>query len=84
MAKAHDWVDQIQKGTALNQRAIAALTGLDERYVSRILPLAFLAPDITEAILDGRQPGALSLNDCVNLPLNWFEQHRALKTTHNQ
>jgi DNA invertase Pin-like site-specific DNA recombinase len=80
MAKAHNWVDQIQKGTALNQRAIAASTGLDKRYVSRILPLAFLAPDITEAILDGRQPGALSLSDCINLPLNWFEQHQALKT----
>lgn len=79
IARACEWVDQVVKGQALNQRAIAASIGINERYISRILPLAFLAPDITEAILDGRQPTALSLDDCVNLPMIWTEQRRALR-----
>ena len=54
---------------------VARETGFDERYVSRILPFAFLAPDITEAILDGRVGGDVSLADCpANLPFLWHQQ----------
>lgn len=78
IAKAHDWVDQIQKGSALSQREIASSIGVNERYVSRILPLAFLAPEITEMILEGRQPDGLSISDCINVPVMWSEQRTAL------
>jgi hypothetical protein len=49
--------------------------------VSRILPLAFLAPDIVEAILDGRQPPELTaarLKRMRDLPLDWQQQRRYL------
>jgi site-specific DNA recombinase len=79
IARAHDWVDQILKGEALNQRAIAIRTGLNERYVSRIIPLAFLAPDIVEAVLEGTQPAHLTLDACLrNLPTSWIEQRNVL------
>jgi site-specific DNA recombinase len=48
---------------------------------SRLVPLVFLAPDITESILDGRQPVDLSLDRLLALmplPLNWDEQRTAL------
>jgi site-specific DNA recombinase len=79
IARAHAWVDQIVKGEALNQRAIAASLGVNKRYVSKILPLAFLAPDITEMILEGGQPSGLSISDCSNMSLLWNEHRKALE-----
>ena len=72
ISRAHDWVDRILRGQAVNQRSIAKQTGLDERYISRIIPFAFLAPDLTETILEGRQAPGLSLDTCLgNIPDDW-------------
>jgi hypothetical protein len=81
VARAHDWMDRILRGEIPNQRALAKQTGFDERYISRIIPLAFLASDITEAILDGKQTPNLSLETCVHLiPFEWALQRAALVT----
>ena len=80
VARAHHWLAQILRGTVANQRAIAAATGLNERYISRILPLAFLAPDLTEAILEGKQSSTLDLGRCLKpLPPDWKEQRAGLR-----
>jgi hypothetical protein len=51
----------------------------DERYISRIIPLAFLAPNITEAILEGEQVPHLSLEKCVGkVPFEWSQQRVAM------
>jgi DNA invertase Pin-like site-specific DNA recombinase len=79
ISRAHDWVDRILQGEAVNQRSIAKKTGIDERYISRIISLAFLAPDLTEAILEGRQPTHLSLDACLgNIPDDWNLQRSQL------
>jgi site-specific DNA recombinase len=80
VARAHDWLAQILRGAVANQRAIAAETGLNERYISRILPLAFLAPDLTESILEGKQSSTLDLARCLKaLPPDWKEQRVSLR-----
>ena len=80
VARAHDWMDRILSGEVLNQNALAKQTGFDKRYISRIIPLAFLAPDITEAILDGKQNPNLSLEKCVcEISFDWALQRTALK-----
>jgi hypothetical protein len=56
LARARTWHEWILAGEVSGRRAIAQRLGLNERYVSRVLECAFLAPDIVEAILDGRQP----------------------------
>ncbi|MGC1919967.1 MAG: recombinase family protein, partial [Acidobacteriaceae bacterium] len=82
ISRAHDWVDRILRGEAVNQRSIAKQTGLDERYISRIIPLAFLAPDLTEVILGGGQPAHLSLDGCLgNIPNDWNRQRAKLLRT---
>lgn len=52
-----------------------------DRHICRMARLAFLAPDITEAILEGRQPSILSSRTLLKmgqLPLDWAEQRRML------
>jgi DNA invertase Pin-like site-specific DNA recombinase len=79
VARANDWMDRILKGEIPNQRALSRETGFDERYISRIIPLAFLAPDITEAILEGRQLPGLTLGKCVvDVPSEWGLQRAAV------
>ena len=54
---------------------------LNRSYFSRVLRLAYLAPDITLAILEGRQPPGLTiarLTTDADLPLAWPAQRKAL------
>ena len=52
--------------------------GVTDAYVCRLLPLTCLAPDIVEAILDGRQPKGLRLAEMLgNGPLAWTSQREA-------
>ncbi|MGB8478693.1 MAG: hypothetical protein WCE63_07620 [Acidobacteriaceae bacterium] len=80
MARAHDWVDRVLRGEAVSQRSIAKEIGLDERYVSRIIPLAFIAPDLTEAILEGKQAAHLSLDGLLenDVSIDWNLQRAQL------
>ena len=49
--------------------------GVAPSYVSRLLRLTLLAPEIVEAILDGRQPAELQLDDLLEgFPLEWVLQ----------
>ena len=84
VARAHDWMDRILRGEVPNQQALAKQTGFDKRYISRIIQLAFLAPDITEAILEGRQVPGLSLEKCAaDIPFEWSLQRTGLITNLN-
>jgi site-specific DNA recombinase len=80
VARAHQWVERILLGDASHQREIAREAGLNERYVSRIISLAFLAADLTEAILNGTEAPHLSLDSIpVHISIDWNEQRASLK-----
>ena len=77
--RANDWWHRLSSGESRSIATLARNEGLNDRYVSRHLPLAFLAPDITEAILDGQQPADLSLEALFKgrpIPVSWTEQRR--------
>ena len=58
---------------------LARAKGVAPTYVSRILRLTLLAPEIVEAILDGRQPVDLQLDDLLDgFPLEWEGQREML------
>ena len=82
IARAHRWMDALASGKHLSSATIAKTEGISTRYVGQLLPLAFLAPDIVEAILTGTQPVDLTaemLIKRVDLPLDWAEQRRVLR-----
>ncbi len=68
-------------GTAVSVTDLASRQGVNKGDVSRILPLAYLAPDIVKAILDGSQPVELTasrLKRLRHLPESWVEQRAML------
>jgi len=81
VARAHRWFDEISTGGANSLAEIAAREGLAVRYVGRVIRLAFLAPDIVESIVQGRQPAGLTAEELtrhIELPLDWRSQKAAL------
>jgi DNA invertase Pin-like site-specific DNA recombinase len=76
-AQAHQWLEQLLSGEASSLRMIARAAGKSERYVSKLIRLAFLAPDLVEALLEGRAPSRLTLAELTDqLPWDWNEQRR--------
>ena len=58
---------------------LAKAEKVNDSYLGRILRLTLIAPDITEAILAGRQPSTLQLDDLLKpLPAVWERQHSVL------
>ncbi len=54
--------------------------GIEDSYKRALAPLAYLAPDIQSALIDGRQPAGLTLERIQNmtLPIAWDDQRRQL------
>jgi len=81
VSRAHRWFAEISSGKTPSLARIAAREGIAVRYVSRLIRLAFLAPDIIESIVEGRQPSDLTaqrLTRHIAIPLEWRSQRAAL------
>jgi hypothetical protein len=78
LVRAHRWRRKIESGQAHSITDVAEQEGVTVAYVCRLLPLTCLAPDVVEAILDGRQPKGLRLAEVLgNGPLVWNAQREA-------
>ena len=75
---ARKWMDMLINGEATNVTDLSKQLGLKTGYVSRILSLNSLAPDIVEAILAGIEPEGLSIEKLTRQPIpeDWNEQRR--------
>lgn len=76
LAEARAWATSLRAGTTLAE--IASSTGRSEPYIRSRIPLAFLAPRLRTAILDGRQPADLSVARLLRegIPTGWGDQAR--------
>jgi len=78
VARARDWADRIIAGEARTIEDLVKLSGLEKRYVRRVMHCAALSPQMVEAIRKGRQPVDMTvLGLTYNLQLDWYNQRIA-------
>ena len=78
IANGRAWLDDIVTGRAAGIETIAMRQGRSKRSIAMMISLAFLAPDIVEAAVDGRLPRGVGARRLVDLPSDWAEQRRML------
>jgi site-specific DNA recombinase len=77
LAKALTWNQALLTGSVSSLTAVAKQEGVSQRYIAELLKLAFLAPDIIEAIIKGDIPETLSLVTLrQGIPQDWQDQRR--------
>ena len=78
-ARAFRWRKLVDTGVHATLEDLARAKRLAPSYVSRILRLTQVAPEIVEAIVDGRQSAEMQLDDLLEtFPLDWERQYNAL------
>ncbi|MBX3516797.1 MAG: hypothetical protein KF815_07635 [Rhodospirillales bacterium] len=84
LARAHRWKRMLEEGTHASVSEIAEAEKIDRSFVNRLLRLTLLAPDIQEAILDGRQPKGMQLEELTRaMPVEWGVQRRGFLSTNS-
>ena len=75
IARGFRWQKMLETGVYGTIKEIAKAEKINPSYVSRVLRLTLLAPDIVEAILDGRQPVEMTLAVLMEpFPVEWAHQ----------
>lgn len=82
LGRAHRWRRMIETGRCRSITDLAEQEKVTPSFVNRLLSLTVLAPSVTEAILDGRQPKGLKLAEVLrDMPLDWEGQRSSLGFT---
>ena len=81
VALARSWSHDLEAGAIDSVRALAKANGLCEHYLARLLPLAYLAPDLTEIILNGAHSRTVTLAALTAsaMPLTWEAQRERFR-----
>jgi site-specific DNA recombinase len=75
---AHRWLDELLSDPRLTLESLASREGRTVRSIRMTLSLAFLAPEIVKAAVEGCLPRGFGLKRLVDLPMAWPDQWRAL------
>jgi hypothetical protein len=80
IVRAYRWREMLESGEYACAADLAKSEKVNDSYLSRILRLTLLSPDIVEAIVTGRQPSTLQVDDLSGpLPSLWQEQKSNLR-----
>ena len=80
LARAYRWRRMMETGRYGTIDELAAAEKINSSYVSRLLRLTLLAPEIVEAILEGRQPQGMTLPSLMEpFPVEWEGQRDSIE-----
>jgi hypothetical protein len=75
IGRAWDWRRRLERGDVTTIADLSREEGISDRYVSRVIRLAWLAPSVLERLILRREPTVLSIFDlCGVVELPWVEQ----------
>jgi hypothetical protein len=75
VARAYRWQRMLETGRYATIKEIAKAEKINPSYVSRVLRLTLLAPDLVEALVHGRRSSTMSLHDLMKpFPIEWRRQ----------
>ena len=78
IAKGRCWLDALIAGTVANVEQIAATENCSVRQVNMTISLAFLAPNLVQAAVDGRLPRGIGIANLRDAPAEWSLQYARL------
>ena len=78
IAKARHWLGEILAGSVPDIETISQRENMSERAARMTLSLAFIAPDIVEAVANGTLPRGFGLSRLTDLPISWAKQRQKL------
>ena len=81
IARGRRWLDEIVTDTVATVETIAAREGCSVRKVNMTISLAFLAPGLVKAAIEGRLPHGMGVARLYDLPAEWSRQYRMLGLT---
>lgn len=78
LARGFRWKKMLQEGDYQTLEEIANAENINPSYVSRLLRMTLLSPEIVEAILAGRQSNGLTMAKAMQpFPLEWIQQQHS-------
>jgi hypothetical protein len=79
LARAHRWKRLLESGRYASLGELAAAERIDRSYLGKMLRLTLLAPDVVEAVLNGRLPADIGLPALLEpMPRMWEEQRTSI------
>jgi hypothetical protein len=81
IARGRRWLEELRVDPIANVQAIARRQGCSARKVNMTISLAFLAPDLVKAAIDGRLPRGMGVARLCDMPAEWSRQRQTLGLT---
>jgi len=78
IARGRRWLDELIANPTANAETIAMQENRSARKINMTISLAFLAPDLVKAAIEGRLPSGVGVARLTDLPAEWSRQHQLL------
>ena len=78
IARGRAWLQELFSGTAIDAGQIAARNKCSLRHVTMSISMAFIAPDLVKAAIEGRLPRGIGVANLREAPAEWSQQRARL------